>query len=90
MVANNMAIPVSAMKALITAIRRSSATTWMQLEEELTAAIDALKACGSEDLQGRTNISLHSGCELFMRYVTRAFLEYQVRQFSLPHMHSCV
>ena len=79
MVSANIAIPVAAMHALNTAIRRSNANTWMQLEKELTSAIDALKACGSEDLQGRTLISLFSGCELFMRYVTRAFLEYQVR-----------
>ncbi len=45
----------------------------MQLEQELRASITFLKNNTSADLGGRTNISLGSGCELFMKYVTRAF-----------------
>ena len=51
----------------------------MELEHELSKAISSLKSCGLEDLGGRTNISLGSGCDLFMKYVTRAFkMEYMV------------
>ncbi len=45
----------------------------MQLEHELRSCITLLKNCGQEDLGGRTNISLGTGCDLFMKYVTRAF-----------------
>jgi hypothetical protein len=45
----------------------------MQLEKELRLAIDGLKTCSEDDLGGRSHISLSSGCELFMKYVTRAF-----------------
>ena len=51
----------------------------MELEHELSKAICSLKSCGLDDLGGRTNISLGSGCDLFMKYVTRAFkMEYMV------------
>ena len=77
LIAQNMAIPVCAMNALIGVIRRSSATTWMHLEHDLRSAISHLKASDwSSSLGGgRTDISLTSGCDLFMVYVTRAFLE---------------
>lgn len=45
----------------------------MELELELRHAIALLKSAQDEDLGGRTNISLTSGCDLFMKYVTRAF-----------------
>lgn len=45
----------------------------MHLERELRLAIDGLKSCSEDDLGGRSHISLGSGCELFMKYVTRAF-----------------
>jgi len=72
---NNLALPVAAMKALVQSIKRSKATTWMQLEQELRQAIDSLKSSSrtQRDLGGRTPISLGSGCDLFMKYVTRAF-----------------
>eukprot|EP01038_Epipyxis_sp_PR26KG_P005617 gene5617-7759_t len=73
LVSQSMAIPVAAMTALVQKIKYSKASTWMQLELELRQAIDILKNCSSEDLGGRTNISLGSGCDLFMKYVTRAF-----------------
>jgi hypothetical protein len=59
--------------------QESNATTWMELEKELKTSINQLKECKDEDLGGRTNISLESGCDLFMKYVSRAFnLENQV------------
>ena len=69
------------MKVLVTVIKESKSATWMQLESELRAAISALRNCPEEYLGGRTNISLGSACELFMKNVTRAFLEYRVREF---------
>ena len=51
----------------------------MQLELELRTAITALKKLTPSALGGRTAISLGSGCDLFMKYVSRAFLEYTVR-----------
>jgi translation initiation factor eIF-2B subunit alpha len=45
----------------------------MQLEQELRASIALLKSSHRHDLCGRTHISLGSGCDLFMKFVTRAF-----------------
>lgn len=45
----------------------------MNLELELRQAIEYLKHCDLESLGGRTSLSLTSGCELFMKYVTRTF-----------------
>jgi translation initiation factor eIF-2B subunit alpha len=74
LVADDVAVPVAAMNCLVMTIQRSSASTWMELESEMKASISALmKDCKNDDLRGRTNLSLASGCELFMMYVTRAF-----------------
>lgn len=54
----------------------------MQLELELRTAIAALKRLTPSALGGRTAISLGSGCDLFMKYVSRAFLEYTVSLYS--------
>jgi hypothetical protein len=78
LVLKDVAVPVSAMKTLISVIKRSTSTTWMQLEHELRTAIKLLKQCSANDLLGRTKISLGSGCDLFMKYVTRSFLEFTV------------
>ena len=65
-------------------IEKSKSSTWMELEHELSKAISSLKDCGLEDLGGRTNISLGSGCDIFMKFVTRAFkLEFAVRKFDI-------
>lgn len=53
----------------------------MQLEQELRSSIELLKNCDEDLLGGRTNISLGSGCDLFMKYVTRAF-SLQFSEFS--------
>lgn len=83
LVRKDVAVPVSAMKTLISVIKKSKGTTWMQLEQELRSVIILLKECSANDLLGRTKISLGSGCDLFMKYVTRSFLEFTVRQLLL-------
>jgi hypothetical protein len=61
-------------------LQESKASTWMQLEQELRQAIEGLKSCSEDDLGGRSQISLGSGCDLFMKYLHRAFsLEFMVR-----------
>ena len=47
----------------------------MNLEQDLRSAMDFIKQCQPEYLRGRTSLSLASGCELFMKYVTRSFLD---------------
>jgi hypothetical protein len=47
-VSEDVAVPVAAMNSLIITIKASQATTWMELEHELGAAIDRLKRCKSE------------------------------------------
>lgn len=81
LVNKDVAVPICAMKTLISVIKKSKGTTWMQLEQELSAVILLLKECSANDLLGRTKISLGSGCDLFMKYVTRSFLDYTVRIF---------
>jgi translation initiation factor eIF-2B subunit alpha len=70
---HDVAVPVAAMHALVLSIERSDANTWMELEDELRNAIASLKRCRHENLGGRTSLSLGSGCDLFMKHVTRAF-----------------
>ena len=69
----NVAVPVAAMNALVMTIADSNAKTWMELKDELDTTILRLNRCRHDNLGGRTNFSLRSGCDLFMRYVTRAF-----------------
>ena len=78
LVREDVAVPVCCMKVLLSVIKSSKSSTWMQLERELREVIHVLKNCDSADLKGRTKISLGSGCDMFMKYVTRAFLEYSV------------
>jgi hypothetical protein len=88
LVNKDVAVPVCAMKFLISVIKKSQAQTWMELERNLRMAIDHLvnnlnnnsselhlsdNATSFVDLKGRTSISLVSGCELFMKYVTNSF-----------------
>jgi hypothetical protein len=81
LVKRDVAVPVSAMKTLISVIKKSKGTTWMQLEQELRTVVILLKECSANDLLGRTKISLGSGCDLFMKYVTRSFLEFSASAF---------
>ena len=73
-----IALPVAAMKVLLEVIRRSTSSTMMglqgELEEAKTAMLDLAK---EENICGfRSHIPLQSGCELFMRYVTRCYLDF--------------
>ena len=70
---DDVAIPVAAMNTLVNVIVKSKATTWMGLEEDLRAAIAVLRSCSLQDLGGRSNISVGPGCDIFMKYVSRAF-----------------
>ena len=45
----------------------------MGLEQDLREAIHSLKSCHSKELNGYTKISLGSGCDIFMKFVSRAF-----------------
>ncbi|XP_057834018.2 uncharacterized protein LOC131044665 [Cryptomeria japonica] len=68
----HLAEAVAAIMALAAVIKRSQASTMMELEIELKNASDTLK------LWDETSISLSAGCDLFMRYVTRtSALEYE-------------
>lgn len=69
-----MAVAVASIKALTGVIQRSTATTMMELEIALRAAADCLKHTASSDQV--SSISLTAGCELFLRHVTRCFLEF--------------
>lgn len=69
-----VAMPVAAIKALLGVVQRSTAETMMGLQSELEAAKrDMLEY---NRLEGsRSNISLESGCQLFLKHITRTFLE---------------
>eukprot|EP00588_Corethron_pennatum_P001795 CAMPEP_0194294986 /NCGR_PEP_ID=MMETSP0169-20130528/52312_1 /TAXON_ID=218684 /ORGANISM="Corethron pennatum, Strain L29A3" /LENGTH=395 /DNA_ID=CAMNT_0039044053 /DNA_START=69 /DNA_END=1256 /DNA_ORIENTATION=+ len=74
------ALPVAAIKCMLHVINHTSSHTMMGLQAELSVAADTLvefAASSPSDpiLGGRSHIALRSGCDLFLRYVTRAFLE---------------
>jgi translation initiation factor eIF-2B subunit alpha len=75
---DSVALPVAAMKVLLNVIKRSASTTMMGLQAELGAASKAmLEHCEHHEICGfKSHIPLSSGCELFMRYVTRSFLDF--------------
>jgi len=76
-----VALPVAAIQSLLDVIRRTKAGTMMGLQEELRRAeedmLEFARSPSSRSILkgGRSFIALASGCELFMKYVTRAFLE---------------
>ncbi|GMH53954.1 hypothetical protein TrVE_jg10190 [Triparma verrucosa] len=74
---SDVALPVAAMKVMLNVIKRSKAITMTGLLQELeTAKEGMLGLAASKDICGfRSHIPLQSGCELFMRYVTRSFYE---------------
>jgi len=85
---STMALPVAAIKSLLGVIKRSKANTMMGLQEELREASNdmldyARKNSTTALLGGRSHIALASGCELFMKYITRYFLE-------LPDFAECI
>jgi len=77
-----MAVPVAAMKALLGVVERTEAETMMQLQDELREASEQMMASFSQSTSGRSHIALKSGCELFLKYITRTFLE-------LPDFEEC-
>mmetsp|Transcript_2448 Transcript_2448/g.3444 ORF Transcript_2448/g.3444 Transcript_2448/m.3444 type:complete len:407 (-) Transcript_2448:82-1302(-) len=88
---NSMApLPVAAIKSLLGVIQRTNANTMMGLQAELRDAEQLMiEFAMDEDLEngvllgGRSHIALASGCELFMKYITRCFLE-------IPDFQSCI
>ena len=66
------------MQVLLAVIKRSTASTMMGLQSELESAKGAMLDLAKEaHICGfRSHIPLQSGCELFMRYVTRCFLDF--------------
>ena len=79
-----MALPVAAIKSLLGVIQRSNSYTMMGLQEELRQASEVMLkwAASNTSLINRSTIALSSGCELFLKYVTRCFLE-------LPNFDEC-
>lgn len=66
-----MAMPVAAISALLCVVQRSRAETMMGLQDELKQAADIML----RNVSNRSNIAVSSGCELFLKYITRTFLE---------------
>mmetsp|Transcript_1062 Transcript_1062/g.2324 ORF Transcript_1062/g.2324 Transcript_1062/m.2324 type:complete len:388 (-) Transcript_1062:885-2048(-) len=76
-----MSIPVCAIKTLLGVVQRSTATTMMELQDELRQARTAMieeYTCQQKQQHDRGGglIALTSGCDLYMKYVTRTFLEF--------------
>ena len=78
----DVAVAVAVIKALTGVIYRSEATTMMQMEAELQDAAQQLKTCPlsqhvlDASQRHQNSIATSASCELFLRYVTRAFLEF--------------
>ena len=73
-----MAVPVAAISALLGVVERSQAETMMGLQDDLKQAAD----CMIQNNHPQGMIAVRSGCELFLRYSTRTFLE-------LPNFSEC-
>ncbi|CAM9981750.1 unnamed protein product [Ectocarpus fasciculatus] len=71
------ALPVAAIKTLIGVIRRSTNTTIRGMEAELKDAIQLMEDKMETDSpdNSRSTISLTSGCQLFLRHVSRFVAE---------------
>jgi len=83
-------LPVAAIKSLLGVIKRTKSETMMGLQKELREASELMIQFTKNDdlshrevLGGRTHIALASGCELFMKYITRCFLD-------IPDFRSCI
>jgi len=70
-----LAMPVAAIKALLGVVQRSTAHTMMGMQDELKMASQEMMDYADLNVKNRSHIALASGCELFLKYVTRAFLE---------------
>ena len=73
-----MATPVAAIKALLGVVQRSNANTMMELQDELKQAREDILSHNYKgtSIAGVNRIGLASGCDLFLRYATRTFLEF--------------
>ncbi len=84
-----MATPVAAIKALLGVVERSNANTMMELQDELKQAREIITQDFLKQHQephqysstgrsggARNMIALASGCDLFLKYATRTFLEH--------------
>jgi translation initiation factor eIF-2B subunit alpha len=70
-----MAMPVAAIKALLGVVQRSTAHTMMGMQDELKIASQEMLDYAAKNVRNRSHIALASGCELFLKYITRTFLE---------------
>lgn len=70
-----VAMPVAAMNALLGVVERTSSHTMMGLDDELKEAAQIMLTWNASEEGNRSNISLKSGCDLFLKYSTRTFLE---------------
>lgn len=82
----DVAVAVAAIKALTGVIYRSEASTMMQMEGELQGAAAQLRSLQVGEGESQTaryhnSIATTAGCQLFLRYVTRTFLEFDVRSW---------
>jgi translation initiation factor eIF-2B subunit alpha len=89
----DVAVAVAVIKALTGVIYRSEASTMMQMEGELQEAATQLRALHEAERDASPSaaarhhnaIATTAGCQLFLRYVTRTFLEFDVRLLLLAH-----
>ncbi|DBA05324.1 TPA: hypothetical protein N0F65_007486 [Lagenidium giganteum] len=79
----DVAVAVAVIKALTGVIMRSEASTMMQMEGELQEAAQQVKSCPTwtsttvvAASRYQHSIATTAGCQLFLRYVTRCFLEF--------------
>ena len=74
----DVAVAVAVIKALTNVILHSEASTMMQMEGELQEAAQQLRTFQAADDAPRfhNSIATTAGCQLFLRYVTRCFLEF--------------
>lgn len=75
-----VALPVAAIKSLLSVIQRTKSKTMMELHTELKNASTEMISFANDPINavllgGRSHIALTSGCDLFLKYITRAFLE---------------
>ena len=78
------ALPVAAIQSLLSLISHSTSKTMRGLVEEIEGACHEMERWGREDeegqkiMRGRSWIPLRSGCELFLRYISRVNVEEEV------------
>mmetsp|Transcript_1387 Transcript_1387/g.2020 ORF Transcript_1387/g.2020 Transcript_1387/m.2020 type:complete len:373 (+) Transcript_1387:101-1219(+) len=83
-----VALPVAAIKSLLGVIQRTKSETMMGLQKELKLASEEMISFANDPINavllgGRSHIALASGCDLFLKYITRSFLE-------IPDFQACI